>query len=122
MTLGILVGAIVFGALHYAAWNLHFPTPVEHLLWKITAVFTTIAPLVWFALGRTIRELGRDSAKQNSKSAHIFIKIFDTMMAVLLVPYIIARLYIMVELFRSLLFLEPKTFASTWSSNIPHLN
>ena len=68
-----------------------------------------------------VRELRRSTVKQKSQSPHTYTKIFDRLLVVLVVLYIVARLYIMVELFRSLLFLDPKAFAFTWSSNIPHI-
>ena len=121
LTLGFVVGAVSFGALHCAAWNLRFPTSIEHLLWKIASVLTTAVPLVWIAPGKIVRELRRNTVKQKSQSSRTYTKIFDRLLVVLVVLYIVARLYIMVELFRSLLFLDPKAFASTWSSNIPHI-
>ena len=121
LTLGFVVGASIFGALHCAAWNLQFPTSIEHLLWRIASVFTTAVPLVFIAPGKVVRELRKNTVQQNSQSSRTYSKTFDGLIIVLTVPYIVARLYIMVELFRSLLFLDPKTFASTWSSNIPHI-
>ena len=121
LSLGVVVGAVVFGALHCAAWNLRFPTSIEQLLWRVAAVITTAIPLVWIAPNKIVRVLRKNTIKQKSQSSQTYTKIFDGLLVVLIVPYIVARLYIMVELFRSLLFLDPKTFASTWSSNIPHI-
>ena len=119
---GGVVGAVAFGALHCAAWNLHFPTSIEHLLWKIAAVFTTAAPPTWVALSLVARKLGENAVKQKAQSVQPFNKIFDRLVVVFIVPYAVARFYIIVELFRSLLFLDAKTFSSTWSSNIPHIS
>jgi hypothetical protein len=44
---GLFLGATVFGAVHIAAWNFVFPTPVESLLWKIAAVLCTTMRLVF---------------------------------------------------------------------------
>jgi len=35
--------------------------------------------------------------------------------------YILARLFILVEIFRSLCFLPPDTWVATWATNIPHI-
>ncbi|KAF7318760.1 hypothetical protein HMN09_00388300 [Mycena chlorophos] len=40
-----LVGAI-FGAIHCAAWNAHFPTTVEKVLWRAGAIVVAVAPLL----------------------------------------------------------------------------
>jgi hypothetical protein len=37
-----------------------------------------------------------------------------------LLPYILARLFLMVEIFRSLFFLPPDAFIDTWSGSFPH--
>jgi hypothetical protein len=39
---------------------------------------------------------------------------------VLLVPYILARLFLLVEVFRTLGFLPPDAFVDTWSGSLPH--
>jgi hypothetical protein len=36
--------------------------------------------------------------------------------------YILARLYLLVETFRTLVFLPPDAFISTWVSNIPNVS
>lgn len=41
---GFIVGAV--GALHIAAWNSHFPTPLERLLWRIASIGMCVFPLV----------------------------------------------------------------------------
>lgn len=42
-----LLGGVLFGGLHCAVWNLHFPTTVERLLWRIAALLTMSIPPVW---------------------------------------------------------------------------
>ena len=37
-----------------------------------------------------------------------------------LVPYILARLFLLVEIFRTLGFLPPHAFVDTWSGSLPH--
>lgn len=45
----ILVEALLValvGALHAIAWNFHFPTPVEGLLWKLSSIAMCLVPLL----------------------------------------------------------------------------
>lgn len=44
LLLASVLVAILFGCLHCAAWNLHFPTPVERLLWRIAAMISVGVP------------------------------------------------------------------------------
>lgn len=35
---------LAYGACHAAAWNTHFPSPVERLLWRISSVVMAVVP------------------------------------------------------------------------------
>jgi hypothetical protein len=37
------------------------------------------------------------------------------------IVYVLARLFLIVEMFRTLCFLPPNAYMSTWATNIPHL-
>jgi hypothetical protein len=37
------------------------------------------------------------------------------------IVYVLARLFLIVEMFRILCFLPPDAYLSTWATNIPHL-
>jgi len=39
------VVAAIFGALHCIAWNFHFPSHIEQLLWRIGSLTITLIPL-----------------------------------------------------------------------------
>ena len=45
----------------------------------------------------------------------------DVVVTVLMTLYILARLFLMVEIFRTLCFLPPEAYVATWASNIPHI-
>ena len=42
--------ASIFGAMHLIAWQFHFPSHVEQLLWRIGSLTITALPLVFFTL------------------------------------------------------------------------
>lgn len=105
---GFTLGAVVFGACHCIAWNFDFPTPIEQTLWRATSVFTAaIMPLYylgWYGLA---------VLHFSGKATVILASITYTL-------YIICRLYIIAEVFRSLFYLPPEAFLATWSSLVPH--
>ena len=37
---------IVYGVVHFLAWNDHFPTPLERLLWRVSSFVVTRPGLV----------------------------------------------------------------------------
>lgn len=105
---GLVLGGTLFGGLHCLAWNFQFPTPGETIAWRVSAVLITVTP-VFLALFFT---LDIDSDMESIVSATVFlIGIF---------AYVLARLSIIVEVFRTLLYLPPDAFIETWSGSFPH--
>lgn len=109
--IGLFFGGIIFGAVHCSGWFFAFPTVQELLLWRIASVLTTSVPIVmlgvsWFAADW-------DDWRRT-------ILWYVTLVSIAL--YVIARLFIMVEAFRSLFYLPYDAFISTWADNIPHLS
>jgi len=104
--LGLGLGCSVFGGIHVAAWNFTFPSKVELILWRVTSIYCT------FFFGLFILQsvlLDR-------------FKWFQARMARLVSSlYVLARVFTIVEMFRTLCFLPPDAYTSTWATNIPHL-
>lgn len=120
LAFGALFGGTLFGGLHCLAWNFHFPTPGEALGWKICSVATTCLPLLsmvpmiaWMLLNPYYGK------KEGSAAGRLLVG--ATGIGLFLVPYVLARLFLLVEIFRTLLFLPPEAFVDTWSGSFPHL-
>jgi hypothetical protein len=111
MVIGVLLGGTVFGAVHCCGWFFAFPTVQELLLWRIASVLTTTAPAIIICI--TWLEV------------HFKDWISDILilagMAIMFL-YSVARLFIIVEVFRSLFYLPSDAFISTWADNIPHVS
>jgi hypothetical protein len=116
--LGVGAGAVLFGALHFLSWNQHFATPTERLLWRICLCLAVgIPPLFLVISWTTIRVT-------HSKFRLLFwFNVFLLLFAYILLPlvYIMARGYVLVEVFRTLAFLPAETFVATFTAEIPHL-
>jgi hypothetical protein len=97
---------IIFGSIHCTAWRFQFPSYIEQLLWRISAVFVTGGPLLmalFIALG----------VWNETLSAIAFILV--------LILYIVARLALLVLSFMTLRSLPPGAFrAADWARFIPH--
>lgn len=106
LAFGTIIGGTVFGALHCLAWTFHFPTPVDALLWKICCIMTTALPIVTALILWLVED-------------HFDI-VDGVFQFYLLLPYLIARLIIVVETFRSLFYLAPEAFIDTWSGSLPY--
>ena len=115
---GCLLGSITLGCLHCFAWNSHFPSPVELLLWRIAAIVTGgVPPLILLIPKFILVPSGR------KRSVQRIIKALDSIIWFGGIPvYILARLYVIVEVFRSLYFADPKDFETTWATNMPSIS
>lgn len=112
--LGFVVGGVIFGSIHVAGWNLTFPTPIEQKLWRISSILlATLLPVIFVPVFLVMH-----SEKLSSMDLRIFVQVWDLLFGVL---YIAARLFILVEIFRTLLYLPPDAYISTWASNVPHV-
>lgn len=100
----------LYGGIHLFAWNLQFPTKVEQLLWRISALTVGIAPTV-SALLVLMEDLISGRTDRLSKWS----------VSVLAPAYVAARLYIIAESFRSLYYMPAKAFIATRTVNIPHI-
>jgi hypothetical protein len=110
---GFIIGGIVFGSIHCAAWFAQFPTPVERLLWRIASMVTAgILPLYYCVLLTDI----------HLKTVPLIRFIIPAIEFLLAVAYVFARLTLLIEVFRSLYFLPPSAYVVTWSSEIPHVS
>ncbi|RYC58988.1 hypothetical protein CHU98_g7219 [Xylaria longipes] len=108
--MGFMLGAIVFGAVHVLAWNFEFPSPVEQTLWRVTSVATAVIIPFYYAGTLLITLINAPKWVDIAYSITMYVL------------YIIARLFIIVEVLRSLGYLHPDAFVTTWSGSIPHLS
>lgn len=120
---GTLLASVMFGAVHCVAWNFQFPTEIEKTLWRVASLVSTLILLI-HPLVHTLKALflawvpvpvGFLVVKKGLRIAT------GSLTLVVMVGYVFARLFLMVEIFRSLFFLPPGAFVSTWSSSIPHI-
>ncbi|PYI05140.1 hypothetical protein BO78DRAFT_398443 [Aspergillus sclerotiicarbonarius CBS 121057] len=139
----LLVSSILFGGLHLIAWHFDFPTRVEQILWRVAALIcVSIGPAIC-VLGFLVQYLD-DLAKKakdkrqshsvdtdnkawtwNRTAAGTFktLSFLLTWSALLLtLGYILARLYLLVEVFRALCYLPPSAYIGTWAGNLPNID
>ena len=126
LAVGAVVGGAIFGGLHLLAWNFQFPTPVEAAIWRVCSVITTCLPVVavppivlWVRLNPTW--LGHTfMRKRTSKDERLRAVLGPLILVVFIFPYVLARIIIMIEIFRTLCYLPPEAYIETWSGMFPH--
>jgi len=108
---GIIIGSIIFGGIHVAAWNFDFPTENEQLVWRVTSLWCMLIYFFFILLGALLSCI----------SGSIFDRVIGMFTRIVSVLYVLARLFLLVEVFRTLCFLPPDAYISTWATNFPHL-
>ena len=127
---GIAIGGVIFGAIHVAGWNLSFPTSIDQELWRISSILMTcLLPIACFPVLTLLYVAAKHHSIVDFIDEHtvhtpysylaLIIKGWGFIFGIL---YIAARLILLVETFRTLAFLPPDTFVSTWVSNIPNVS
>ena len=108
----------VFGGIHCAGWFFNFPSTAEAMLWRVSsAVLTGIAflfPIFIFF----IRSLNSHFIISTSHQEQYAVTFFSIMILV----YVVSRLFLLVGAFISLRHLTPGMLALVkWTSFIPHI-
>lgn len=119
VVLGIGGGGVLFGAVHFVAWSFTFPTPVERLLWRISCCVLVILPV----LGTAFYCMTQHSAKKRGFVDTKVNRSLRPLSYVIGLAYLLARLYISVEVFRALAYPEPSVFKQVnWPTTIPYMD
>jgi hypothetical protein len=112
---------VIFGGIHVAAWNLSFPSPVEQILWRTASIMSTaLLPIMYiiFLLHYILLEYILPSSWSMWR-LNWYRKYLNIIIGGL---YVIARLVLLVEIFRTLFYLPEDAYITTWASNIPHVS
>ena len=119
IVIGIGLGGAFFGSIHFAAWNFVdiFPTDVERLLWRLACIVLVGLP----PIGISIYWVGTHYRKTHEMVAPRVTRVLKPFGYALMPLYLLARLYIVVEVFRSLPYLPPSAYREVdWPIDIPH--
>ncbi|KAK8078248.1 hypothetical protein PG996_004418 [Apiospora saccharicola] len=122
LMLGTTIGSFVFGCIHLLAWNSGYPNETERILWIVSSFITALVPalaVVISLISVFAEELLPSTSTFGPQRVWSVIAnlIFrDLPMAV----YFVARVFLIVEMFRTLYFLPPEIFLSMWTKEIPH--
>lgn len=116
----IAFSPILYGLVHFLAWNDHFPTPLERTLWRVAAVLVTLSGGLWVMLGFvTDYFMSREDICSN---------VMGTVLAILVmlavpITYVFASGFLVGESFRQLFFLDPAAYqVASFSYYWPHFS
>lgn len=119
VAVGALLGGTLFGGLHCLAWNFHFPIRGEALTWRACSIITSAIPVLSAVpLGTWMQWHPWRYAPKKPRATRFALA--SILISGFLIPYVLARLFLIFEMFRGLLFLPPEAFVDTWSGSFPH--
>jgi hypothetical protein len=99
--------AMVFGGIHCVAWSFQFPSHIERLLWRMSSLTITCVPALDLA-SAVLVGLGVDLGAG--------------IITVAIVPYIVARIMLLVLPFMALRSLPIDAYQTVhWTTFIPHV-
>ena len=101
---------IVFGAIHLTAWAYPFQTEIERILWRVSAVVMTVYPIFLTPALIVLHSVMSPRAMDG----------FSRFL-VLLIPYILVRMFIICEVFICLRSVPLNVYKQVaWTKFIPH--
>ena len=106
------VVGLVFGGIHCIGWFFNFPSSAEAMLWRVSSAVLTGIPFLFALFVILVGLLGDHH--------HDKFAFFSSSMMILV--YVVSRLFLLVEAFISLRHLTPGMLALVkWTSFIPHI-
>ena len=107
--------AVIFGAVHCIAWSFQFPSHMEQMLWRISAIAIISVPVLFPLVGL----FGFVHLPWLSNKREVLTVVMVVVLASL---YMLARVMLFILAFISLRTLPPEAYyAVTWTTYIPHI-
>ncbi|KAL8954561.1 MAG: hypothetical protein Q9193_007194, partial [Seirophora villosa] len=113
--LGLTIVSLIYGGLHAMAWFANFNSTTEQLLWRISSCVVMGGLPIFLVLSFILYHDHLDS--------DVFIKIGSILMTLIIIAYILARAYLVVECFIQLSHMPAGVYeVPEWSAYFPHLS
>ena len=117
--------AMIYGAVHAAAWQEFFPTEAERMLWRFSSIFITAGSAAWFIINILAVRYKWASiwwdqfiAFEKPWWQYVFSLPIATVCGI---AYVFARAFLVVGAVVSLRRVQPEAYETPqWSSLIPH--
>ena len=117
VSIAAAITPILYGSIHFLAWNGNFPTPQERLLWRVSSIAVTCSGLVGVSVLFFLMMLDRLSKSRRGPQVFAGIMAF-----VIQAIHVVASGFLIVESFRQLAFLDSTAYeVPSWSNYLPHI-
>jgi len=103
----IAISPILYGLVHFLAWNVHFPKALERKFWHISSALVTFSGLVWVMLAFMT---GHFMDRKDICSSTMGMMLVVLVAVAIPLTYVLASLFLVGESFRQLFFLDPDAY------------
>ena len=108
---------LIYVFLHFPTWNHSFPTYTEQIAWRISLILIALSCIPLWLSNTILERVPKFTARRNAKQERLVLN------AVLGLLYVPARLFMIVEAFRELLYLPPDAYqVASWSKYLPQFS
>jgi hypothetical protein len=117
----LAVSSMLYGLIHFLAWDDQFPRSVERLLWRVSSCVVTCSGTAGIVAGLSTAILQQifDAFGYGSIGAVLTA----ICMGMVPIAHVLASCFLIVESFRQLFFLDPAAYQlPSWSNYWPHLS
>ena len=125
--IAIAISPVVYGLIHLLGWSINFPTPWEGRLWRICSIAVLCSGFAFTFWVQTVMKLPHPMKARDSvigvRVLIVFMLAFlwAILIVLILLAYILASGFLLVESFRQLFFLNPAAYQlASWSVYWPH--
>ena len=116
--MSMAISPMLYGMVHFLAWNEQFPTPLERLLWRVSSFVITCSGLIEVFLSFSGEWVEKRYGTIHSIDSVILFFVF-----VVPLTHVLASGFLIVESVRQLLFLDDAAYQlPAWSNYWPHFS
>ncbi|KAF3225359.1 hypothetical protein TWF106_002499 [Orbilia oligospora] len=127
-------GGLIFGGLHILPIDSSRVVPIESIIWLSSSCVIAVWPFLMLRSSFVVRRhfdnrtFHANSIAQGQilptvekiSRSPLRVRTMVIEIAVLYIPYLLARGYLLIAMFRTLVFLSPISFENTWAALLPH--
>ena len=111
--------SLVHSVFYVLSWDTQLPTGIERIIWKVcTVVVISLGPVIVHATDALWYD-GYTPLASSGVSKKAILRAYTTVIVV----FAFARIYMLVETLRELLYLPPRAFTvASWSEYLPYFS
>ncbi|KAI9669492.1 MAG: hypothetical protein M1829_005081 [Trizodia sp. TS-e1964] len=126
MGIALWLASMAYGGVHIAAWDNHFPSAVEALLWRLSSVYIAFSGFLWLLINliaHFLRPIDAYWDRVLALRVHwVSYIVLGSLCSACGLAYALARIFLVVEAFISIRVLPVEAYLTPdWTQVVPHM-